>query len=245
MASDKDYFGEKLRLVERAREDEYFRKLDRELLDKMRQQAAAQEVNVAENEGRPNSGSTFSPILVPVDFSPYAMCALEKAADLAERFDASVIALHVIHSEVGVQALAKRLGKSMVVPAVPADHDEIGETADLSNDDIETMLDYQREQAYQALQAFLPLALANCQVELRVLFGRPFERIVETAVKEEVALIVMGTHGRTGLPRIALGSIAERVVRLAPCSVLTVKAPTPESESWLQGFYATYLGIDS
>ena len=100
------------------------------------------------------------------------------------------------------------------------------------------------EQDYQALQAFMPPPLCDCPLELRVLFGRPFQRIIETAVKEEAGLIVMGTHGRTGLAHIALGSIAERVVRLAPCPVLTVKAPTPESESWLQDFYATFLGIE-
>jgi nucleotide-binding universal stress UspA family protein len=205
----------------------------------MRQQAAAQEAKAAEDASRPERA--FSPILVPVDFSPYSMRALEKAADLAERFDASIIALHVIASEVGVQALAARLGKSAVVPAV----DEIDATADFSNDEIETVVDHHREQAYQALQAFLPPALANHSLELRVVFGRPFERIIATAVKEEVALIIMGTHGRTGLAHIALGSIAERVVRLAPCSVLTVKAPTPESENWLKEFYATFLGIGS
>ena len=96
---------------------------------------------------------------------------------------------------------------------------------------MEAVLDHQREQAYKALQAFLPPRLAVYPLELRVVFGRSFERIVETAVHEEVALIVMGTHGRTGLSRVAAGSVAERVVRLAPCPVLTVKAPTPESES--------------
>jgi nucleotide-binding universal stress UspA family protein len=152
-----------------------------------------------------------------------------------------MVVLHVIDAEVGVQALASHLQKSLIAPEV----DDTDEVADISDDDIKTVLDYQREEAYQALQAFLPPRLANCPLELRVLFGRPFERIVETAVKEEVALIVMGTHGRTGLAHITLGSIAERVVRLAPCAVLTVKAPTPESESWLKEFYATFLGIGS
>src|SRR5918996_5538369 len=114
MASDKDYLGEKLRLVERAREDAYFRKLDQELIDRMRQQAAAQEVKEA--LGHPEHA--FSPILVPVDFSPYSMRALERAADLAERFDAVIIVLHVIDSEVGVQTLASRLGKSVIAPSV-------------------------------------------------------------------------------------------------------------------------------
>jgi nucleotide-binding universal stress UspA family protein len=239
MVPDKDYLGEKLRLVERAREDTYFRKLDQELIDRMRQQAAAQEVKEAEAVSHPERA--FSPILVPVDFSPYSMRALERAGELAERFDAMMVVLHVIDSEVGVQALASHLEKSLIAPEV----DDSDAVADISDDDIKTVLDYQREEAYQALQAFLPPRLANCPLELRVLFGRPFERIVETAVKEEVALIVMGTHGRTGLAHITLGSIAERVVRLAPCAVLTVKAPTPESESWLKEFYATFLGIGS
>jgi universal stress protein A len=240
MAPDRDYLGEKLRLVERAREDAYFRQVDQELIDKMRRQAATQpEVKKAEEAVRPEP--VFSSILVPVDFSPYARRALEQAADLAERFDASIIALHVIDAEVGVQVLASRLGISVVNPAV----NESDTTADISDDDIKTVLDHQREQAYEALQGFLPPALASHPLELRVVFGRPFERIVETAVKAEVSLIVMGTHGRTGLSHMALGSIAERVVRLAPCAVLTVKVPSPESESWLKTFYNTFLGVGS
>jgi universal stress protein A len=239
MAQEKDYLGDKLRLIERAREDIYFRRLDQELIDKMRQQAAQE---VKEAEATSPREAVFSPILVPVDFSPYAMQALEKAADLAERFDASIIALHVVVSEVGIQALAKRLGRETVVPSAS---DESAPTSEVSDAEIETVIGHHREQAYKALQAFLPPRLARYPVELRVVFGRPFERIVETAVKEKVALIVMGTHGRTGLARLALGSVAERVVRLSPCSVLTVKAPTPESESWLKEFYATFLGLES
>lgn len=243
MASGKDYLGEKLRLIERAREDAYFRQLDQELIDKMRQQAEAQSAEADESMERP--AGVFSPILVPVDFSPYSMRALEKAAALADSFGASIIALHVITAEVGVQAIAKRLGKSVVVPVGSTAHREVSDAEDLPDDAIETALDHQREQAYEALQAFLSPRLANYPLELRVVFGRPFERIVEMAVKEEAALIVMGTHGRTGLAHITLGSIAERVIRLAPCSVLTVKDPTPESESWLKDFYATFLGMDA
>jgi nucleotide-binding universal stress UspA family protein len=239
MAQEKDYLGDKLRLVERAREDIYFRKLDQELIDKMRQQAA-QQVKAAE-DASPREG-VFSPILVPVDFSPYAMQALDKAADLAERFGASIIALHVIAPEIGVQTLAQRLGIQTVVPSMDA---ETAEAPDVSDKEIETVVDHHREEAYQALQAFLPPRLAQYPLELRVVFGRPFERIVETAVTEKAAFIVMGTHGRTGLARLALGSVTERVVRLAPCPVLTVKAPTSESESWLKDFYTSFLGLDA
>ena len=75
------------------------------------------------------------------------------------------------------------------------------------------------------------------------MFGQPFQRIVETAVAEDAGLIVMGTHGRTGLERVAVGSVAERVIRLAPCPVLTVKAAASESGSWLKELYASLLGI--
>ena len=106
---------------------------------------------------------------------------------------------------------------------------------------METVVVDYRERAYEALQAFLPPRLSQCPVELRVVVGHPFERIVETAVREPAGLIVLGTHGRTGLSRVAMGSVAERVVRLAPCPVLTVKMPTPEEESWLQEFYETFI----
>ena len=56
--------------------------------------------------------------------------------------------------------------------------------------------------------------------------GVPFHEILETAKSQKVDLIVMGTHGRTGLQHILLGSVAEKVVRLAPCPVLIARQPT-------------------
>jgi nucleotide-binding universal stress UspA family protein len=56
--------------------------------------------------------------------------------------------------------------------------------------------------------------------------GVPFHEILETAKSQNVDLIVMGTHGRTGLEHIFLGSVAEKVVRLAPCPVLIARQPT-------------------
>ena len=86
-----------------------------------------------------------------------------------------------------------------------------------------------RERAQTALQHFLPSELSGRSVELRVEIGHPFEQILEVAKGERVDMIVMGTHGRTGLAHIVLGSVAERVVRMAPCPVLTVKVP-PSTE---------------
>jgi len=65
------------------------------------------------------------------------------------------------------------------------------------------------------------------RVERRVVVGFPAEQILAQAAKDEVDMIVMGTHGRTGLMRLLMGSIAEHVVRGATCPVLAVKAATP------------------
>ncbi len=70
----------------------------------------------------------------------------------------------------------------------------------------------------------------NVPVEHQLLFAAaPGAEIVRVAQAIEADLIVMGTHGRTGLARLLMGSVAEQVVRKAPCSVLTVKAPLPET----------------
>jgi K+-sensing histidine kinase KdpD len=98
MAPEKDYLGDKLRLVERARENAYFRELDQELIAKMRQQVATQEAQ--EEDEAHLVTPPFSSILVPVDFSPYAQQALETAAHIAERFEASMVVLHVIDAEI-------------------------------------------------------------------------------------------------------------------------------------------------
>ena len=64
-----------------------------------------------------------------------------------------------------------------------------------------------------------------------VAHGIPFQEIIDTAKVRQVDLIVMGTHGRTGLLHVLLGSVAERVVRLAPCPVLVARQTTPATVS--------------
>jgi nucleotide-binding universal stress UspA family protein len=219
MADDKDYFGEKLRLAERAREDVYFRKLDQALIAQMQQKDREAIAAAAP------APEMFTSILVPVDFSRYAAAALRYAAGIAARFASSIMVLHVIPRETTTHAVYQRLGyrdfpflgpvSPQSAPAVPP---KVAE---------DVVVDL-REQAYTALQAFLPAQMAHHPVELRVLVGHPFERILETAVREQVALIVLGTHGRTGLAHAIMGSVAERVVRLAPCPVLTVKTSAAE-----------------
>jgi universal stress protein A len=225
MAEGKDYLGEKLRLVERAREDVYFRQLDQDLIDKMRTRAAeeAQEASRLEN--------VFNRILVPVDFSPHSTKALLCAADIAERFSSSIIVLHVIPREAHEHVTQQRLEERGLRLSSSA------ETLEVPNDVLESIVAEHREQCYTQLLEFIPARLATHVLELRVVVGHPFERIVETAVRENVALIVLGTHGRTGLSRVFMGSVAERVSRLAPCPVMTVKSPTHEEEGWLRELY--------
>jgi nucleotide-binding universal stress UspA family protein len=67
--------------------------------------------------------------------------------------------------------------------------------------------------------------------ERRLLTGSPADTIVEVAAAENVDLIVMGTHGRTGLRRLLMGSIAEAVVRTAPCPVLIFKPPAKKESA--------------
>jgi nucleotide-binding universal stress UspA family protein len=64
---------------------------------------------------------------------------------------------------------------------------------------------------------------ANVAVSIRIVVGRPHDVLVEIANDVEADLIVVGTHGRRGVKRVLLGSVAEQVVRTAPCSVLTVR----------------------
>ena len=224
MAEGKDYLGEKLRLLERAREDAYFRKLDQELIAKMRQQEDAGRTEATRLE------QTFSTILVPVDFSPHSTRALLCAADIAARFGSSLIVLHVIARETGTRETEQRLQEK-----------GLRISSGVSDAEIEAIVAEHREHIYTELLSFLPARLAQYPLELRVVVGHPFERILETAVRSQVGLIILGTHGRTGLSRVLMGSVAERVSRLAPCPVMMVKAPTVEEESWLQAFYETFM----
>jgi len=167
---------------------------------------------------------TFQTILAPVDFSPYASEALQYAAALAKRFDATLLVLHVIDKDFEIVAVHHGSGgrglPSPLLGPFAATLDEAAERTGTVAIDL-------REQANAALQhCLLDLgARPGLRLEKRVAIGHPFEQILELAKREAVDLIVMGTHGRTGLGHAMMGSVAERVARLAPCPVLMVKAP--------------------
>lgn len=143
-------------------------------------------------------------ILVPVDFSASSQAALAYAAEIAQKFGASIDLVHVWQAPTFIP--------TATLPEVPNVDANI---VDLVRKNAE-------EATARALAAAkaqgLPVQSARCEP------GVPARGIVEFAKTDGYDLIVIGTHGRTGLSHAMMGSVAEKVVRLAPCPVLTVRA---------------------
>jgi universal stress protein A len=145
-------------------------------------------------------------ILLPTDFSECGNYALSYAASLARTFRASIICLNVI------EPIVPTVGYSGMTEPLPIDI---------------------TEQLEDSAERELP-KLAECddcsglEVEELVVHGEAASEIVRVAAERKVDLIVISSHGRTGLGRILFGSTAESVVRHAPCPVLVVKPPPPE-----------------
>jgi nucleotide-binding universal stress UspA family protein len=88
---------------------------------------------------------------------------------------------------------------------------------------VEEVLEDHRKYLAKFLQENFADLTAGVKVRLEVAVGTPYQKMVEKAAQENVGLIVMSTHGRTGLFHTLIGSVAEKVVRLAACPVLTVR----------------------
>lgn len=148
-------------------------------------------------------------ILLPTDFSGCANYALPYAAAIARATGATIICLHV------VEPIVPAVGYSGLAEPMPI--------ADIS------------EQLEDSAEREFP-QLTECddfnglEVEDEIVHGDPAAEIVRVADEREVDLIVVSSHGRTGLGRIIFGSTAEAVVRHAMCPVLVVKPPPPEEE---------------
>ena len=139
-------------------------------------------------------------ILVPVDFSEDAACALEMAISLARSFGARIHLLHCYPIQLG--------GISPYGLVVPESLDrEVREAA-----------------AARLAEWREKVSAAGVEVGDSVTPIFPSEAIAEEARARDVDLIVMGTRGLSGLRHVLLGSVAERTLRIAPCPVLTVKA---------------------
>ena len=138
-------------------------------------------------------------ILLPTDFSDTAEHALDYARDLAARFGAGVHLLHVISD--------------------PTAHDWAGEVEGLVVPDL---LDKWKGEAERRLGE---ITLGDVETVRAIRVGHAFVEIIHYATDNAIDMIVMGTHGRGPVRHLLLGSVAERVVRKAPCPVLTVRQP--------------------
>jgi nucleotide-binding universal stress UspA family protein len=140
-------------------------------------------------------------ILAPTDFSPHSESAVRYACGLAERFGASVHLLHVLTEVIPVGP------DPMVAPVLPPEYYQESE-----------------KESREALANLLDPAWGRPRsVETYVRWGSPVDVIVDQASSSAADLIVIATHGRTGLSHALLGSVAERIVREAPCPVLTIR----------------------
>ena len=150
--------------------------------------------------------SGFRRILMATDFSPASEAALEEAARLARESGASLRLLHVYENP-AVAAL----------PYVPTDG-------------YLDALIAARTEAESRMQRLLSRdALRGLEARAIVTKGLPGTQIVENAIREKADLIVMGTHGRRGVARLILGSVAAMVIAVAPCPVLTIRMAPREA----------------
>ncbi len=150
--------------------------------------------------------TTAQRILVPVDLDDGSRRALAYALSLADRSHASVDVLHVWEPP-------KLIRPDLMVYLE-------------SNGSAVSLAEFSQKQASLDLQKLVREAAGGrTDIKTDLALGAPAQTIVETAEQGDYDMIVMGTHGRHGLPRVLLGSVAEKVVRLARCPVLVVPAP--------------------
>ena len=148
----------------------------------------------------------FKTILVATDFSEASEHALEYAHTLAHSMGGRLHLLHVVPDPVLASAWSE---------AYAYDLTALGERL--------------RTQAEQEI-AKRARSFGDVAVTTEVVIGNPAATIAATAAKRGVDMIVMGTHGRSGFSHLFVGSVAERVVRCAPCPVLTIRQPVPEKD---------------
>lgn len=151
----------------------------------------------------------FKKILCPTDFSKPSYEALKMANELALKFGARLYLLHV----------------TAPVPIITATGTPM--TAGIGPSEFNVPF-YQQELKTSAEEKLRELIKRKISKKLKVqplvMHGNAADEIVRTAKKEKIGLIVIATHGETGFRHFIFGSVAEKVVRLAPCPVLTIRS---------------------
>jgi nucleotide-binding universal stress UspA family protein len=149
-------------------------------------------------------------ILVPVDFSEPSQQALDVAIELAQAFQARLFLLHVVET-----------------PVMGGGPGEMG----MGTAYAEVMKQMEAEASRNLEDYVGHVHKAGLECTGEIMPGAPFQQIVDVADHKQVDLIVMGTRGHTGLQRFFLGSVAEKVVRMAPCPVLVTRSEERENDA--------------
>jgi nucleotide-binding universal stress UspA family protein len=194
----KDRFGEKLRLVRRARENVHFAEKDRRPIERPRARLRKLEGSAPKSKGSGRaarkSGTVSKTYLVPIDFSERCEIALQHAHRMSRENGGKLVLLHVINENM---FHSRRI--------VPKRH-----TEKLARDELKRLAARAR--------------LEPGGYKTVIAWGRdPARTIANHAKNLHASMIIMGNQGRTGLTRLMLGSVAERTLRYAECPVLVVK----------------------
>ncbi|ACF14956.1 UspA domain protein [Chloroherpeton thalassium ATCC 35110] len=145
---------------------------------------------------------TIKKILCPTDFSDVSKNAVRYANEFARSMQANVIFLHVVEP--------RPIATDMTVAYIPIETD----LEKIAEDDLSNLIEEEKVKGISAAKS--------------VMVGHPSDIIIEQAESQDVDLIILGSHGRTGITRLLMGSVAEAVLRKAPCPVLIVKAGEKE-----------------
>lgn len=141
-------------------------------------------------------------VLVPIDFSDYSKSSLRYAVNFAKKFNAEIYLIYVVEPVIYPPDFS--MGQ-IAIPSVNAEWDERA-----------------REELKNLAKTEIP---EGVKVETILKNGKPFVEIIDTAAEENIDLIIIATHGHSGVEHILFGSTAEKVVRKAPCPVLTLREP--------------------
>lgn len=141
-------------------------------------------------------------ILVPIDFSDFSKSSLRYAVSFAKQFNAVIYIIYVVEPIIYPPDFS--MGQ-IAIPSVNAEWDERA-----------------KEELERLAKTEIP---DGVKVKTILKNGKPFLEIIDTAAEENIDLIIIATHGHSGVEHILFGSTAEKVVRKAPCPVLTLREP--------------------